>query len=860
MTSDDDVPEATPVTVTADRLGWTLTRRDLLRLGGAAAAVTAGLTGIEVTNRIRRDGPGYDVGNTIGTTQRVPSMCQMCSTACGIIATIRDGRLVGIEGNPEDPNNQGSVCAKGVAGPSILYDPYRLLYPMRRVGKRGEGRWRRISWDEAYDEIAARLRPLREQGKPEEFFFQQGRNRSTDIVTRFLNAYGTPSAFNHRALCSLNRRAAVLSTIGESDWDLGDYENSRYILNFGCNWAEAHQGHIPVAIRMMRARESNQAKLVTFEARLSNTAALSDEWHSVKPGTDGLIALAISNVICAEGLWNKTWFDTWSNYPADEYATHVAQYTPELAETHSGVPADVIRRIAREFAAAAPQCTTICNRGSAAHRNGFYNDRAITMLNALVGNMGQVGGWCWHPQSSWDKKAIPEPGPTPPKPKKRSLIADAKNWPLANAWSGNQMKVAEIVYLWIKEGRQKASALMTYNCDQAWSFPDTQLIRQVLTDTELIPFHVCIDVMYSDTADLADLVLPWTTYLERWDIDARPPQGLIDYVGLRQPVVEPLGESKDIRDIFPELARRIGGGMQAYFPWPNTEAYLADYFAPVPGGLDYMRAHGAWKDPTKKPRYLPHERRLTAAELAGATTDPASGVIFRGTDPDTGKPAAIGIVINGVPRRGFRTPSRKVEVHNAFIADRGRDAGVPVNPLPIYDPIPSHQRDLQDDELIMISFKWNVHNAHRTGQSKWLQEIVHSNPAWINPVTASRLGLCEGDWIDVVGYRPVDDLVPGGDGSELGTIRTRAHVTDGVHPQVIAISHNAGRSHGGPVATNGADTATRPGYGDSTDPDQRRVWWKNALSVAQNTIMPIYPDPVSGQQAYHDNIVKVRRV
>ncbi|MFF5218585.1 molybdopterin-dependent oxidoreductase [Micromonospora sp. NPDC000442] len=839
--------------------GWALTRRDLLVLGGLAAGATAGLAGVEV---VAATAP-HDGGTAAGTPEpvrRVPSMCQMCTTACGIIGHVRDGRLVGVEGNPEDPNSRGGVCAKGVAGPSVLYDPYRLLYPMRRVGARGEGRWRRISWEEAYTEIADRLRPLREQGRPEEFFFQQGRNRSADAVRRFLNAYGTPSFFNHRALCSLNRRAAILATIGESDWDLGDYENSRYVLNFGSNWAEAHQGHIPVATRMMRARSTNGAKIVTFDARLSNTAALSDEWFCVKPGTDGLIALAMSNVICAEELWDRDWFDRWSNLPAAEYARHLARYTPEYAQAESGVPAAAIRRIAREFAAAAPRCTTICNRGSAAHRNGFYNDRAITVLNALVGNMGQVGGWCWHPRSTWDTDALPEPEPVPPKPVRRSLIAEAKGWPLANAWQRNQMKVAEIVYLWIKEGRQKASALMTYNCDQAWSFPDTRLIREVLTDTELIPFHVCIDVMYSDTADLADIVLPWTTYLERWDIDSRPPQSLVDYVGLRQPVVPPLGESKDIREIFPELARRIGGGMETYYPWSSVEEYLAEYFAPVPGGLDHMRRHGVWQDPTKKPAYRPYERQLSADELAGSRTDPQTGIIHQGSDPQTGEPLAVGIMIDGVPRRGFPTPSRKVEVHSAFIADRGDEAGVPIQPLPVYEPIPAHQRDFAADELIMISFKWNVHNAHRTSQSKWLQEIAHTNPAWLNPTTAQRLGLRQGDWIEVTGHRPHDRQVPGGDGGVIGSLRTRVHLTHGVHPQVIAIAHNAGRGQGGPFATNGADRTHQPGYGRSTDGDQGRIWWAGALSVAQNTIMPIYPDPVSGQQAYHDTVVRVRRV
>ena len=866
-----------------------LSRRDFLRIGATAGAAIGGIGLLGLVSRRDPDRSQW-AGKTTGALEHIPSLCQNCTTACGIIGVVKAGRLINVKGNPKDPNSQGAVCAKGSAGAATLYDPYRVLYPLRRVGARGEGKWKRISWEEAYTEIAGKLKAIRDSGHPEEFAFQQGRNRSADAVARFLNAYGTPSAFNHRALCSANRRAAILSTIGESDWDLGDYEHSRYVLNFGANWAEAHQGGLPVAIRMMRARERG-AKIVTFEARLSNTAALSDERFFVKPGTDGIIALAMSNVICSEGLWNKAWFDTWSNYSADDYAKHVAPYTPERAETESGVPAADIRRIAREFAAAAPRCTTICNRGSHAHWNGFYTDRAITVLNALVGNMGFEGGWCWHPNASWDKKKFPEPGPVPPKPRVRSVIADAKDWPLANAYEGKSMKVGEIVYLWIKERRQKISALMTYNADQAWAWPEMNLVQEVLKSEELIPFHVCVDVMYSETAHLADVILPWTTYLERWDIDARPPQHLIDYVSLRQPVVKPLGESKDIREIFPELAKRIGGGMEKYYPWASTEAYLEEYFKPVPGGLAYMREHGTWQDPTKKPLYLPYMRELTPKELEGSTTDPATGIIYAAAaPPSTGAapaggaapastgaapastgaapastgaaPApkkAIGIMIDGVARRGFLTPSRKVEVFSQFIVDKGKAVERAIDPLPTYRQNPNH-RQLADDQLIMISFKWNVHNAHRTMQNKWLQEIVHSNPAWMNPATATRFGLTHGDWIEVTSYRPKACEVPNDDGSELAKIRTRVHLTEGIHLGAIAFSHNAGRWAGGPIASRDDAPAGFPGFSAASDPDVKNIWWSDKLSVPQNSLIPIYPDPATGQQAWHDTVVRIRKV
>lgn len=474
--------------------------------------------------------------------------------------------------------------------------------------------------------------------------------------------------------------------------------------------------------------------------------------------------------------------------------------------------------------------------------------------------MGQEGGWCWHPTSAWDTDQFPEPQPVAPKPTARSVIADAKPWPLANAWQNKRMRVGGIVYQWIKERRQRVSALLTYNCDQAWAWPEADQVREVLADETLVPFHVCLDVAYTETAHLADIVLPWTTYLERWDIDARPPQGLVDYVGLRQPVVKPLGESKDIREIFPELARRIGGGMERYFPWRTTEEYLEEYFRPVPGGFATMRANGAWQDPNKKPNYRPYERELTREELAGSEIDDKSGIIYKGIDPESKERLAIGIMMNGVARRGFATPSRKLEVHSRFVVDKGKEADRTIDPLPIYEPIPSHRDGLADGQLIMISFKWNVHNAHRTMQSKWLQEISHTNPAWINPDTADRLRLKEGDWIEVTSFRPKDELVPRGDGAALGSLRTRVHVTEGVHPSVIAIAHNNGRTTGGPIATNGRDHAQLAGHERPRDKDVKRLWWAGTLSVPQNDIMPNYPDPISGQQAYHDTIVHVRKV
>jgi thiosulfate reductase / polysulfide reductase chain A len=350
-------------------------------------------------------------------------VCLNCSTVCGIQGYVIDGKLVKVSGNPEDPNSGKSLCAKGQSGPTINTYPERLLYPMKRVGARGEGKWQRITWDEAYGMIAPRIRKAIDEGKPEEVAIQIGRSRIGEEMNRFLNAIGSPSLFNHRALCSSNKRAANYVSLGETDWESADFERSKYILNFGANFYEAHQGAIHAAKRIIRGRYDNGAKLVTFDVRMSNTAGRSDEWYAPNVGSDGAIALAMGNAIFAAGLENKTWLDTWSNVNAADLKKWIARYTPEWAQGVSGMPAEDIRRIAIEFAKAAPAAAAFTNRGSGAHYNGFNNDRAVILLNAIVGSIGQVGGYCYTVEPTRVPPTVfPQPQPRPLRQKQKAKL------------------------------------------------------------------------------------------------------------------------------------------------------------------------------------------------------------------------------------------------------------------------------------------------------------------------------------------------------------------------------------------------------------------------------------------------------
>ena len=389
------------------------------------------------------------------------------------------------------------------------------------------------------------------------------------------------------------------------------------------------------------------------------------------------------------------------------------------------------------------------------------------------------------------------------------------------------------------------------------------MTQQVLCDESLINFHVCINAFYNETAHFADIVLPWTTYLERWDLDARASYNLKPYVGLRTPMVKPLGESKDVREFFPELARRIGGGMEDWYPENDVREYMEKWAANVPenpttgkSGLDRLLDEGAWEG-EREPFYEPYNQPLSAEDMANAEVHEDGRITRDGI--------GIGIMLEGQPVRGFMTPSRKFEIHSAFIQKVGLNedcsdliasSGVTktknrpsshqgnnltIDSMPTWFQ-PKELQDLKDNELVMTSFKWNVHNHGRTMNLKWLAEIVHSNPAWINPATAEKHGLQDGDWVELVSYYSQeleeqsphlkrDDLPVENGRKKISSMRVPIVTMHGIHPQAIAMSNSCGhtqytsvaQARKQPLATGhlvGSDGKT------FVDDDwQRNMWW-----------------------------------
>ena len=893
-----------------------LERRDFLKLAsGASLAIGAGALSAPLLARsstapLPSDLKTLAAGKIDYTTAKaVPTICFGCTTHCGVIGWVQDGRVRKIEGNPLDPNTQGRTCSKANGMLAYTYYPERLVYPLKRVGKRGEGKWKRITWDEALDEIASRMQQLQEQGTPEQFVFHYGRDKTQGFSKRFTDAFGTPHRLNRRAICSSNRRVPLMSFYGrEFEWESQDFANTKYIINFGGNPMEAYQGGLYMMHRIQHARVDRGAKMVTFEVRPSATASVSDEYYPIMPGTDGVVALAMARVILDNDLQDKKFWNRWANFPLDQLRDHLKPYTPEFAEQESGVPAEAIRRIAIEFAKAAPRCCTMSNRGSAKHYNGVQADRGIRMLDVLVGNVGKPGGFCLSTLRMWKKRygqedlpIIDQPGPSPKEPpawlpgsrefatlpaevqervrnfpqawqkKYFGELATPSEYPLS--WLFYQMRVGQLVYPYIKESRAKVGVYMSYVLGASYGYPEANVAREVLQNEKLIPFHVAIEIGYSEQAALADIILPEATSLERWDAHATNCYGLIPYTGIRQPLVDPPGEARPLQIILRDLARRIGGGMEQYFNFDNVEDYYREWYKNLPIDWQEFKRRGIWYDPNRPKDYELYERPVPEHELAGSTVDPATHIIY--TEKE-GKKVAVGIMRDGQAVRGFDTPSRKIQVYDDVFPQAAKLTGLPLDdvnasPITIYKRVPEHE-NLGDNDFIFTTFKWNVHTQGRSGHWKYHAEIVHTNPLFMHPDTGKRLGIHEGEEVEVTIFRPKGHTYRNNETAPVGSFRNHVRFLKGMHPRVVASSHHVGHWEQGAVGRAEERTSQESSNGVASQgnlPVDRdlpnNIWWTKDRGgpgggVHINDALPINPCPLVGGQNWYDNVCHIRKV
>jgi anaerobic selenocysteine-containing dehydrogenase len=802
---------------------------------------------------------GHDFSPTTGKERKkVASACWQCVSRDGIVGYVEDGRLTHLEGNPELPRTNGKLCARGQGGVGQVYNPDRIMFPMKRVGKRGEGKWKRISWDEALDELVGKLRDLQDRGVPEKFMFHYGRMKgssSTIMKKYFLPAYGTATIDGHTAICESAKWTAQELTWGKH-YDVNDVARTNYILNFGCNFFETHTSHIPLSQRAIAAKAERGAKIVTFDVRLSNTAAKSDEWHPIKPGTDGAVVLAMCNVIIMNDLYDKAFIENWTNVTPDELKNHLKDMTPAWAEKISGVPASDIERIAREFAAAKPG-TLVSYRGIATHYNGVENERACKMLDAICGYIEVPGGTCLAVGAKW--KNSYKPSKAHPK-KLKHIFAPRGAYAYATHKSCHQVLgcIADVP----QADRPEIYMVFCYN--PVYVNGDCQKNIDILKDESIIPYVVVVDVAYSETAHLADLILPDATYLERWDWDNMASYDMIPEYYIRQPMIEPLGEARNFIDVACEIGKRLGGDVAEAMSFGSAEEFVRDACENTSGvkeagGFAFMKEHGAWYDKSGKPKYQKHAKKKDIAEVeanlaSGKWKKNKLGTVYDpkktkngnyGEDGGSWKDykAYICQEVNGEYYAGFKpdkvAKSGLFELKSHFIDRAGFTA------IPSYIPVPEHQ-NLNDQDLILTTYKVNVQTHSRTQGCKYLSEIYHDNPALINAATATKLGIKDGDSIEVK--------------SSIGEIVTKAHVIEGIISGVIAISYHCGHWQWGRFATaNQNPNPLSDRESNALDSEINRIWWKDK-GVHPNWIIPNSGDPIGGGQRWMDTVVKVSKV
>jgi anaerobic selenocysteine-containing dehydrogenase len=487
----------------------------------------------------------------------IPSACWQCVSRDSMIGFVEDGRLVKLEGHPKSIRGNGYICARGQGGLTSVYDPDRILHPMKRVGARGSGKWKRISWDEAIGELTGRLKKLRDAGHEEKFLFHYGRAKasSSKVVVGLAKATGTGSIGNHTGVCESAKWTAQELTWG-GHFDNWDIDNTKYMLVFGSNILETHTNHMSVAHRIMRAKVDRGVRLVTFDVRMSNTAAKSDEYIPIKQGTDMAVFLAMTKVVLDKGLYKgkgeeflkyckctSKHDDTTAN-KIKALKKHYASYTPAWASKISGVPASTIERIAVEYATTTP-AVLIAYRGPVTTYNGCDAERARQVLSSITGNVDAPGTNCKAVGAGWKGIKVPKGAG-----KKAKGIFDG--WPKGHKeyYPYPTHHASHQVLDRIKDsGPGTFEVAMWYCYTPGFANGNHAENIRILKDESLLPFVVSADTSYGDSTHYADMIFPDATYLERYDWeDMVDPTQTGEYY-IRQALVKPLGEARDTTSV-----------------------------------------------------------------------------------------------------------------------------------------------------------------------------------------------------------------------------------------------------------------------------------------------------------------------
>lgn len=678
-------------------------------------------------------------------TAFIPTICEQCVWRCGVIARVEDGVVKKLEGNPIHPNNLGKLCPRGNAGIETVYSPDRIEFPMIRAGARGSGLWRKASWDEALSYTADQMKQIKEKYGAKAMIFNSTDNLSQPFFEVLLKAYGTPNYGTQRSLCFNATTTGFLYTFGVPQPGT-DYSNCKYMIFTGRNLAEGISNNETQEMIELIARG---AKVVVLDPRFSKTAAKA-EWLPVRPGTDSAFFLAMIHVIIKEKRCNEAFILKYTQ-GFEALTQEVEQYTPEWAEKQCEIPAATIERIAREFAEAAPQAIAHPNWRSSNFINSFQTERSIAVLNALVGNWAQPGGLI--PDQEINTVKLGELG-HPQFPTAQGMRLDGVPW---------QYPMVPMAYGVIQTMRDNILAGKPYEA-KGWlisrqnpvlSIPERQKTINALMKLD---FVAVVDIQANDTAYYADVILPESSYLERYD-------GLVpigNKIFLRQPVIDTLYDTKSSLMIYKELADHLGLG--DFLPYKDETDLLQQQLKPFPISLEELKEKGYY-------------------EVQNFRKDHSKDF-------------------------NFQTTSGKIEISSSIMEQMGKKA-VPnwVDP-----PRPD------EDHYYLLTGKTAQHSQMFTQNNSWLLELFPENKLWLHTLVAAKLGVNEDEEVIVE--------------SEVGKVRIKAHVTEGIRPDCVFMVSGFGHVSKG----------LRKAYG---------------LGASDSALHKSLADPISGGSALSETFVTV---
>jgi len=720
-----------------------LTRREFILTTGVATTLAA--AGCE------RHDPSKAAVAALASKEReiprlVPTVCEMCEVRCGLLAYVEGGKLFKLEGNYNHSHSLGRICALGSAAIKLLYDPNRLKYPMKRTA---EGKFERISWEQAFYEIAQKLAAIRARFGPQALAWVRKPGLADEWDRQFMRAFGSPNIFSTTSMGRASRDTACRYTLG---WvPIFDYANSHYIMLFGRNIAE---GMIPCDAKALMDAKAAGAHIVAVDPRLTNTAAQAHEWIPIKPGTDGALLLAMMNVIVNENLYDVGFVNR-NILGFDRLKSAVQDYTPWWAASITDVPAETTTRLARQFAAARPACGVDIGWHGAwggLYGNSVQTARAALALNALVGNYGVKGGMVMPAFPKLGDFRMP---PAAFRTVNRVDGAGGPSFPLVSPVDGMVQMLPQLI---LSEQPYPIKAMIVNHANPAMSLPNAAQTLEALKKLDLL---IVIDVQPSETTELAHYILPESTFLERYDPIAVSNR-LIPEIALRQPVVEPLYDTRPSHEIISDLGRAMGLGKSFVV---TIDQMIQAHLRPSGMSLEEMKTVGVWQSMSED--------------------------IYS--------------------RCEFRTPSGQIEVYCETFKAAGFD------PLPTYDqPIVS----CNTHDFRLLTGKDALHTGTSTQNNALLHSLSRENVLWLNPDRAYRLGIRDGDWVWVK--------------SNIGAVRIKIKLTEGLHPEAVFMTH---------------------GFGHST----RQQLLAYDAGVHDGLLMADHVEPIGGGAALAENIVTISK-